>query len=138
MNPDGITIPAVPDPAKHDPKELMEQIGRLNQQIVRERQDATKRLNDGMAKCKVEMDKLRQTTYQHGKDLDNQNSALLQSLGRLKEENDDLKKQILTLQLQRGNGEVRAQPTESPVTVPVVPQSPSLGGEEIPHLPPRA
>lgn len=140
MNPEGVAIPAAPDPSKANPKELMEQIGRLNQQITRERQESTKRFNEGMARCKVEMDKLRQTTYQHNRDLENQNGALLQSLGRLKEENDDLKKQLLTLQLQGANGtpaRAQAQPVDPAPTMPVVSQTPALSGEDIP-IPPRS
>lgn len=137
MNPQGVPLPSVPDPSKADPKDLMEQIRTLSQQVIRERQESTRQLQSERAKCKAEMDKLRQTTYQHGRDLDSQNSALLQSLGRLKEENDDLKKQLLTLQL-RGNGDLprtQAQPIDPFATMPVLPQAPSLGGEEIPTQP---
>lgn len=140
MNQDGVTLPSAPDPMKANPKDLLQEIGRLNQQLIRERQDSTRRLTESQAKCKGEMDRLRQTTFQHGKDLENQNSALLMSLGRLKEENDELKRQILTLQLQGSNGVARAQaqPVDAPpATVAISPQAPSLGGEEIP-LPPRS
>lgn len=139
MNLEGVAIPAVPDPSKSDPKALIEQISRLNQQLVRERQESTRRMTESQAKCKAEMDKLRQTTYQHGRDLENQNSALLQSLGRLKEENDELKRQLLTMQLQGSNGQparAQAQPVDPATTMPVVSQTPALGGEDVP-LPPR-
>lgn len=139
MNPQGVPLPSVPDPSKADPKDLMEQIRTLSQQVIRERQEATRLLQGERAKCKAEMDKLRQTTYQHGRDLESQNSALLQSLGRLKEENDDLKKQLLTLQLRGSNGaeipRSQAQPIDPSATMPVLPQTPSLGGEEIPTQP---
>lgn len=142
MNTDGVTIPSAPDPSKANPKDLLQQIGQLNQQLIRERQEATRKYTESQTRCKAEMDRLRQTTYQHGKDLENQVSVLLQSLGRMKEENDELKRQILTLQLQGSNGIARAQaqPVDGaapPATVAISPQAPSLGGEEIP-LPPRS
>lgn len=139
MNQEGVAIPPMSDPAKANPKDLLEQIARLNQRLIQERQEATRRLSDSQAKCKAEMDKLRQTTYQHGKDLEYQNSALLTSLGRLKEERDKFEKNVLELQFQiqtRGEtSRAQAVPVDSP-TVPVVSQAPVLGGEELP-MPPR-
>lgn len=139
MNPEGTKLPSPADPSKSDPKELLEQIRNLNQQLTRVRQESTRQISESQAKCKAEMDKLRQTTHQHGQDLQNQNSALLQSLGRMKAENDDLTRQLIVLQARAGNGEVArgsASPADSASTVAVLPQAPALGGESIP-MPPR-
>jgi hypothetical protein len=139
MNPDGVQIPSTPDPSKQDPKQLMEQVARLTRQLTVERQQAAATLAQDRLKCKAEMDKLRQTTWQHSKDLGDQNSALLQALGRAKAENDELQKKIMMLELRLGNGaredlpRVQAEPA---ATIAVTPSSPALGGEEIP-LPPR-
>lgn len=139
MNQDGVTLPSTPDPSKANPKDLLQEVGRLNQQLIRERQDATRKFTESQARCKAEMDKLRQTTFQHGKSLENQVSVLLESLSRMKEENDELKRQVWTLQSSNGAVRAQAQPVDlnaPPATVAISPQAPSLGGEEIP-LPPR-
>jgi small-conductance mechanosensitive channel len=60
MNQDGVTLPTAPDPSKANPKDLLQQIGQLNQQLIRERQESTRRLTESQAKCKGEMDRLRQ------------------------------------------------------------------------------
>lgn len=135
MAPEGSALPAVSDPAKEDPRVLASQVARLNQQLLSERQAAAQTLASERFKCNTEMNKLRATTGQHVKDLENQNSALLQSLGRLKQENDQLQREIWALQ-SRGSQEttrVQAEPTSS---VPVLPPGPPLSGQEIP-LPPR-
>jgi hypothetical protein len=140
MNPDGVPIPKTPDPSKEDPKALMEQIARLTRQLTAERQQAAATLAQNLQKCKAEMDKLRQTTYQHVKDVENQRSALLQSLGMLKAENDEFQRKIAILEHRLGNGvrdEVPRVQAEPAATIAVTPSSPTLGGEEIPQLPPR-
>lgn len=134
MNSEGVAIPSASDPAKEDPKVLLKQIGELNRTLLSERQAAAQALANEKFKQQAEMTKLRQSTSQHRSDLENQNSALLQSLGRLKEENDQLKKEILTMQLRTAQADtprVQAEPA-STVAVAVVPHSPSLGGEAIP------
>jgi septal ring factor EnvC (AmiA/AmiB activator) len=144
MNTEGVTLPTTPDPSKANPKDLMAEISKLNQQLLRERQEATRKLTESLAKSKAELDRLRQTTYQHGKDLENQNSALLLSLGRLKEERDQLQQTVYQLQaqLQARGPEIpraQAQPVDGgpTSTVQLMPQTTPLGGEEIP-IPPRS
>jgi hypothetical protein len=138
VNPEGIALPTPADPSKVDPKDLLDQISRLNAQIIRERQDATRRLTEERAKSRAEMDRLRHTTHQHGQDLQNQNSALLQSLGRMKAENDELRTQLIVLTAQGGNGtytttpRTQATPVDPETTVAILPQGPTLSGEELP------
>ncbi len=138
MNPEGVTLPTPSDPTKVDPKDLLDQISRLNGQIIRERQDATRRLTEERAKSRLELDRLRHTTHQHGQDLQNQNSALLQSLGRMKAENDELRTQIILMNAQGSNGtyaatpRAQATPVDPESTVAILPQGPTLSGEELP------
>lgn len=137
MNPDGVPIPTAPHAPKEDPRLLQDQIDRLTRQLAIDRQTAVQTLTNERAKCKAEMDKLRDSTYRHGKDLKSQNEALLQSLGRLKEENDELREKLLTLQLKASSEAPRAI-AEPLSTVPVMPSSPTLSGDAIPTMPPRA
>lgn len=134
MNPEGVVVPQQPEPLKDDPQALKVEIMRLARQIQSERQAAAQTLSAERAKSKAEMDKLRQATGQHGRDLENQNSALLQSLGRMKAENDELQKKIMMLEIQgQAPHRVQAEPTS---TVPVALGMPVLGGEAIPQKAP--
>lgn len=134
MNPEGTPIPQQPEPLKDDPQVLKNEIIRLTRQIQAERQATAQTLASDRAKCKAEMDKLRQATSQHGRDLENQNSALLQSLGRMKAENDELQRKVMMLEVQSAQTQaiprVQAEPTS---TVAVALQAPSLSGEAIPQ-----
>ena len=133
MNPEGTALPSPQDLLKLEKPELIEQILRLSQQVVRERQDASRRSNDERAKCKQEMDRLRQTTHQHGQDLTNQNSALLQSLGRMKAENDELLRKLIMLEARGPEpARVQAQPSDPAPTIPLSTQAPALSGESVP------
>lgn len=131
MNPEGLPVPQQPEPLKDDPQVLKSEIMRLARQIQSERQAAAQTLSGERSKAKADMDKLRQATGQHGRDLENQNSALLQSLGRMKAENDELQKRIMMLEIQgQSPHRVQAEPTS---TVAVALVSPMLGGESIPQ-----
>lgn len=139
MNPEGMALPSPQDLPKLEKQELIDLIVRQSQQLVRERQDSSKRLIESQAKCKAEMDRLRQTTHQHGQDLQNQNSALLQSLGRMKAENDELQRKVILLEArQEGVPRVPAQPADQSTAIPVSTQAPSLSGESIPMPPMRS
>jgi chromatin segregation and condensation protein Rec8/ScpA/Scc1 (kleisin family) len=134
MNPEGVPIQQ-PEPPKDDPQALKVEIMRLTRQIQAERQASAQTLATERAKGKAEMDKLRQATSQHGRDLENQNSALLQSLGRMKAENDELQRKVMMLEVQSTQAvqtvpRVQAEPTS---TVAVLPQVPALSGEAIPQ-----
>lgn len=135
MNPEGTPIPTPIDQSKDDPQVLRAEILRLSRQLQAERQAAAQTLASERNKWRAEMDKLRQATSQHGKDLENQNSALLQSLGRMKAENDELQRTIMRLEV-RGTQEVPRVQAEPTSTVPVMPTSPSLSGEAIPQKQP--
>lgn len=134
MNPEGVPVPLQPEPLKDDPQVLKEKIIQLTRQIQSERQAAAQTLASAQAKSRAEMDKLRQATGQHGRDLENQNSALLQSLGRMKAETDELQKRIMMLEIQGSQGQpiarVQAEPTS---TVPIALGAPALSGEAIPQ-----
>ncbi len=132
MNPEGVPLPPQIEQTKDDPALLRAEIMKLSRQLQAERQASAQTLAVDRIKCKTEMDKLRQATYQHAKDLDNQNSALLQSLGRMKAENDELQKTIMRLEL-RGTQEIPRVQAEPTSTLPVMPTSPSLSGEAIPQ-----
>ncbi len=130
MNPEGVPLPQ--QPASEDPAALKTEVTRLQRQLLSERQASTQTLATERAKCKAEMDKLRQSTYQHGRDLENQNQALLQSLGRMKAENDELQKRIYQLEA-RATQEAGRSIAEPTSTVPVLgPQPPALSGGAIP------
>lgn len=134
MIPEGVAIPQ-PEPLKDDPQALKVEIMRLTRQIQTERQATAQTLGAERAKSKAEMDKLRQATSQHGRDLENQNSALLQSLGRMKAENDELQRKVMMLEVQSAQStqtlpRVQAEPTS---TVAVALATPALSGEAIPQ-----
>lgn len=132
MNPEGVPVPQQPEPLKDDPQVLKVEIMRLTRQIQAERQAAAQMLAGERVKSKAEMDKLRQATSQHGRDLENQNSALLQSLGRMKAENDELQRKVMMLEVQGAQTlpRVQAEPTS---TVAVALATPALSGEAIPQ-----
>lgn len=132
MNPDGVPLPQPIEQSKDDPQALRAEIMKLSRQLQAERQAAAQTLASERAKWKTEMDKLRQATYYHVKDIENQNSALLQSLGRMKAENDELQKTIMRLEI-RGTQEIPRVTAEPTSTVPVTPTSPLLSGEAIPQ-----
>jgi cell division protein FtsB len=130
MNPEGVPLPQ--QPASEDPVALKAEVSRLTRQILAERQSSGQTITAERAKWKAEMDKLRQSTYQHGRDLENQNQALLQSLGRMKAENDELQKRIYQLEARvtQDNGRSVA---EAVPTLPVLgPTPPVLQGGAIP------
>lgn len=133
MNPEGVPVPQQPEPLKDDPQALKSEIMRLTRQIQSERQASAQTLAAERAKSKAEMDKLRQATGQHGRDLENQNSALLQSLGRMKAENDLLQKQIMMLEIQGTQTQVPRVQAEPTSTVQIALATPSLSGEAIPQ-----
>jgi len=147
MNPDGIALPQTADPRKMDPKALWDQ-------LQEERRAADRRVLEEKQRSRMELERLRGATSQHIKDLEDQNKALLRSLSRLQRENDDLNREITTLQVKLDNNgyreeaPVQAHPSVrtpvapvTPVLEPpmppsaiqiVTPAAPTLGGEAIP------
>lgn len=130
MNPEGVPLPA--QPASEDPAALKAEVQKLSRQLLAERQSAAQMLASERAKCKAEMDKLRESTYQHRRDLENQNQALLQSLGRMKADYDELQRRVYQLEA-RSTQEVARSIAEPTSTVQVMSAAPpALSGEAIP------
>ncbi len=140
MNQEGVNLPSPQDLPKLEKPELIDLIIRQSHQIIRERQVSAQKSAEESRRCKMEMDRLRQSTHQHGQDLTNQNSALLQSLGRMKAETDELMRKLIVLEARNGQDaapRVQAQPLDPGSTIQVSSQTPALSGENIPLPPTR-
>lgn len=112
----------IPDPKQLSTKELLEKLAHANRELQEERKKADRRIYEEQAKSRMDLERLRGTTANHTRDLENQNSALLKSLSRLQMEVEKLQVENMTLRIKLdGNGRV---PTE---------QAPWVGVGDNPH-----
>ena len=114
--PDVSAIP-VPDPKKLEHKELLERLAQMGRERQEEHQKFNRELTRLQTQAKVDIERLRATTANHTKDLENQVQALTRSLARLQGEVDRLERDNLTLRVMAGQSQVPL-PSQPPVPVP--------------------
>jgi hypothetical protein len=107
----------IPDPKQLSSKELLEKLAYANRELQEERKKVDRRIYEEQAKSRMDLERLRGTTANHTRDLENQNSALLKSLSRLQIEVEKLQVENMTLKIKLdGNGRA---PTEQTLRVGV-------------------
>lgn len=140
----GIPIPSVQDLKKLSNQELLDRLAQANYAIQEANRNAERRVNEEKQRSKQDIDRLRASTAQHNKDLENSNQVLLRSLSRLQADLDKLQEENVTLRV-RMNGGYRTEesrPSGVPevhlgTNVPIAPSQMQLSGDAVPQQPPK-
>ena len=130
----------IPDIKKPDFQLLMQDNAQARRELFEERRHTQRRVEEERERSRYEVDKLRSELTDRLKKAERENDALITALGRLRQENDDLREEIAVLKVSKSNGHL-APPadTKDAGERPSIPSPISLGpvgsGPFVPLMP---
>lgn len=137
----GATSEAIPDIRRPDFQLLMQDIAQARRDVFEERRNADKRVNEERERSRWEIERLRNELAEKVKKADRENDALITALGRLREENDNLREENAILKIGRSNGNVDpklqadTEPSKAPLQ-PLMTQGPLFKKHDVSMVPP--
>lgn len=137
----GVGPETIPDIRRPDFQLLMQDIAQARRDVFEERRNADKRVNEERERSRWEIERLRAEIGEKVKKADRENDALITALGRLREENDDLREENAILKIGRSNGHVepKSQAEPEPAKGPLQPlmgTGPFLKKHDVSMVPP--
>lgn len=99
LSQEGVAIQSMSDLKKLPPEALIEKFQQAARALDEEKRHSARKEQDAAVRLRMECDRLRTTTAQHIREIEEQNTTLLKSMTRLQIENDKLKHEITTLQV---------------------------------------
>ncbi len=127
----GLGAPEIPDIKKPDIQLLMQDNAQARRELFEERRHTQKRVEEERERARYDVDRVRTDLTAKLKSAERENDALITALGRLREENDQLREEIAVLKISKSNGHVpvpaAAEPRELLETRSSIPSPIQLG-----------
>lgn len=111
--------PEIPDIRKPDIQLLMQDNAQARRELFEERRHTQRRVEEERERGRYEVEKVRSELVDKLKRAERENDALITALGRLRQENDDLREEIAVLKITKVNGHSTSVPAEAPKDPPI-------------------